>query len=126
MNERFIDNTDGTVTDSLTGLMWVRSPDSVTRTWQQALDYVKSLRLCGYADWRLPNINELERLVNAEQPNLATWLNTQGFSNVQSGFYWLSAYDPHDAWFFYMWYGDVNSSNKSSNCYVWPVRSGQR
>ena len=29
------------VTDNLTGLIWVRSPDSVARTWQQALDYAK-------------------------------------------------------------------------------------
>lgn len=78
------------ITDNLTGLMWVRSPDSVTRTWQQSLDYANGLSLCGYIDWRLPNVNELESLINAEQSNSATWLNTQGFSNVQSPYYWSS------------------------------------
>src|SRR4030067_533587 len=62
---RFTVSTDGyCVTDNLTGLMWVRSPDSVTRTWQQALDYANGLSLCGYTDWRLPNVNELESMVN--------------------------------------------------------------
>ncbi|MEK6545698.1 MAG: DUF1566 domain-containing protein, partial [Nitrospinota bacterium] len=79
------------VTDNLTGLMWVKSPDSTTRTWADALTYANNLSLCGYSDWRLPNINELESLINAEQSNIASWLNTQGFSfNLQALYYWSS------------------------------------
>lgn len=126
---RFTVSTDGyCVTDNLTGLMWVRSPDSLTRTWQQALDYANGLTLCGYTDWRLPNVNELERLVHAGQSNSATWLNTQGFSNVQSNYYWSStssANSTNYAWVVNMWGGNMYNSNKSNSSYVWPVRSGQ-
>ncbi len=117
------------VTDNLTGLMWVRSPDSVTRTWQQALDYANGLDLCGYTDWRLSNVNELESLVNAGQSNTAAWLNTQGFSNVQSSYYWSStsvADYSYDAWVVNMWNGSMGAGSKSYYYYyVWPVRSGQ-
>lgn len=129
-NPRFTASTDGyCVTDNLTGLMWVRSPDSVTRTWQQAIDYANGLSLCGYTDWRLSNVNELESLINAEQFNSATWLNTQGFSNVQSDYYWSStsvAYYTSYAWVVVMRGGGMGGLYKSNYYYyVWPVRSGQ-
>jgi len=118
------------VTDNLTGLMWTKNANlpGGYKTWQQALDYTNGLSLCGYTDWRLPNVNELESLINAEQNNSATWLNTQGFSNVQSSTYWSStslAYYPSYAWIVYMWDGYMGSGNKSNSSYVWPVRSGQ-
>jgi len=71
-NPRFIDNSDGTVTDQLTGLMWTQDGNApgpavcspaITKTWQGALDYVACLNTnayLGYTDWRLPNVNELE------------------------------------------------------------------
>ena len=82
-----VDGTGLCMTDNLTGLMWVRTPDSALRTWATALTYANGLSICGYDDWRLPNVNELESLINVEQTNSAAWLNTQGFSNVQAG-YW--------------------------------------
>ena len=116
------------ITDNLTGLMWVKSPDSTTRTWQQALDYANGLTLCGYSDWRLPNVNEFESLVNAEQSNTAAWLNTQGFSNVQSGVYWsstTSAYDTVLKWYVIMDFGYVYNHSDTVSGYVLPVRAGQ-
>ena len=128
-NPRFLDNGDGTITDNLTGLMWVKSPDSTTRTWTNAITYCESLTFVGYNDWRLPNVNELESLVNADAPDTAAWLNTQGFSNVQSGDYWSSstnAYSTRSAWYVRMWKGFVSSFGKGYNdSYVWPVRAGQ-
>ena len=53
------DPLNDVVTDNLTGLTWVRLPDNIHRTWGEALDYANDLSLCGYANWRLPNINEL-------------------------------------------------------------------
>ena len=87
-NPRFTVSGD-CVTDNLTGLMWAKNANLPNgyRTWQGALDFVASIiavsGLCGYHDWRLPNVNELESLVHAGQSNSATWLNTQGFTNVQ-------------------------------------------
>ncbi len=117
------------VTDNLTGLMWPRNGNlaGTTINWDSAIDYANNLTLCGYSDWRLPNINELESLVNADVPDTATWLNTQGFYNVQSsGIYWSSttgADGTSSAWLVGLWSGNVGSSGKDYNGYVWPVRS---
>ncbi|MFZ3065766.1 MAG: DUF1566 domain-containing protein [Nitrospirota bacterium] len=123
-----VDGTGLCVTDNLTGLMWVRTPDSVLRTWQAALDYANNLTLCGYSDWRLPNRKELRSLINYGQANTATWLNTQGFSNVQAYIYWSSstyAGNPTYGWIVSMWFGHVYGGNKAVTLYVWPVRAGQ-
>ncbi|MBI5048403.1 MAG: DUF1566 domain-containing protein [Deltaproteobacteria bacterium] len=123
-----VDGTWLCVTDNLTGLMWVKAPDSTTQTWENALNYANNLTLCGYSDWRLPNVNELESLRNAEQNNTATWLNTQGFSNVPAGNYWSSttyAGSTTSAWRVSMWYGYMSGTDKTSTFYVWPVRAGQ-
>jgi len=122
------------VTDNLTGLMWAKDANLPNggRTWQGALDYVASMNagsgLCGYKDWRLPNVNELESLINSGEADTANWLNSQGFSNVQSSYYWSSttcADGTDDAWVVYMWYGHVADFSKSYIYSVWPVRSGQ-
>jgi hypothetical protein len=118
------------VTDNLTGLIWTKNANlqGGAVTWQQALDYANSLTLGGYIDWRLPNVDELESLVNGAQSNTATWLNTQGFTNVQASDYWSSTTEaPYldDAWLVSMRYGWVATDVKSGNYYVWPVRSGQ-
>jgi formylglycine-generating enzyme required for sulfatase activity len=64
---RFHDNGNGTVTDNLTGLMWTQNANlpGSTVTWYQAVDFCNNLSQGGYTDWRLPNVNELEILVNA-------------------------------------------------------------
>ena len=139
------------VTDNLTGLMWAGdggTPALSTlcaggvATWQGALDYVACLNTndyLGYADWRLPNVDELESLVHAEYTKETTcggacttnaaWLNTQGFSNVQAYFYWSSTtYGilTSSAWEVDMVVGEVYTYDKTaSNFYVWPVRSGK-
>lgn len=139
-NPRFTDNGDGTVTDNLTGLIWTKDANApgpglcftaTWKTWQDALNYVDCLNTSaylGHSDWRLPNVNELETLINAKQPNTAAWLNTQGFSNVQLYHYWTStsiADNPGNAWVVHMWFGYMFSYGKSGDLYVWPVRSGQ-
>jgi hypothetical protein len=153
--QRFTTNADTTVTDNLTSLVWApnaETPTFMTCTggmmkWQDvaafpALQYVACLNTNNYlgrADWRLPNINELESLVHAEYTREscsgspcgtnAAWLNTQGFNGtVQSSSYWSStAYvlNAGKAWFVSMAGGDVLYGDKSDYCYVWPVRGGQ-
>ncbi len=123
-----VDGTGNCVTDNLTGLMWVKGPDSTKRTWQEALDYANGLTLCGYSDWRLPNVNELESLINAEQSDNATWLNNQGFSNVQSSNWYWSSTTPASqtsAACVGMWSGRESAYYKTDSYYVWPVRAGQ-
>jgi len=116
------------VTDNLTGLMWVKEPDSTRMTWDNALTYANGLTLGGYDDWRLPNVNELESLVNAGEPNTATWLDTQGFINVQPHYYWSSttyANDTDHAWGVVdMDTGGVGNDSKAGTYFAWPVRAG--
>ncbi|MHC4932818.1 MAG: Lcl C-terminal domain-containing protein [Planctomycetota bacterium] len=61
---RFVDNKDGTVSDLATGLMWVRSDSGKPMNWRQALAYCERLGLAGHRDWRLPNIKELQSIVD--------------------------------------------------------------
>lgn len=69
---RFVDNGDGTVTDTHTGLMWEQKvPGSGCLhcaqdlyMWTQAVtEWLPALNLTGYGDWRLPNEEELETIV---------------------------------------------------------------
>lgn len=55
----FTDNGDGTVTDNLTGLMWIKVLSTDTANWEQALIRAEASTLASYTDWRLPNIKEL-------------------------------------------------------------------
>ncbi len=138
-NPRFTINSDQTVTDNLTGLVWAKdggtpTVDSCTGgmlNWQGALDYVACLNTINYLnhnDWRLPNINELNSLANAGAMNVQTWLGRNGFHNIQS-LYWSSttyAINTSNALYIDITYGYVNNDIKPNahSYYVWPVRSG--
>ena len=121
------DATGKCITDNLTGLMWMQTPDITFRTWQEALDYANNLTLCGYSDWRLPDVNELEGLAaNAGVPNSVAWLNTQGFSNVHTEYYWSSttyAGNTTFAWTINMDDGDVFLDEKAYPYFALPVRA---
>jgi len=135
---RFTDNANGTVTDNLTGLIWLKNANCFgTQAWATAVASANTLAkgACGLTDgstagqWRLPNVLELHSLVNDQQAYLATWLNTQGFSGVQGdGFYWSSstfASNKDYACGVDMGYGRVNYNYKGNFYFVWPVRGGQ-
>ena len=102
---RFRDNLNGTVTDYLTGLIWLRDANCFgsATTWVNALNQVKSLEhgKCGVADysrpgdWRLPNILELLSLVHHNYDDLALpdtggtgqWEQGMPFYDVQPNTY---------------------------------------
>lgn len=146
------------ITDTLTGLIWPKNgiigfestngggliaqpnyanTDSALNqiTWVQALTAVANMntattKLCGYSDWRLPNVIELKSLVNYGQAYPAVWLNlpAQGFSNVQLYYYWSSstyAQNIIKAWTIYFLDGFFVANNKTAYDFnVWPVRGG--
>jgi len=144
-NPRFTDNGDGTVTDNLTGLIWLKNANCFgTRTWTQALSDCNGLESpsCGLSDnstagdWRLPNVKELQSLIDFEYygpalPNTAgtgKWTEGDSFTGVQSSeYYWSSttlADYPAIAWYVFMSHGAVVYISKTNSRYVWPVRGG--
>ena len=118
------------IADELTGLMWPKDGNlpAGTKTWIDALTYANDLTYCGYSDWRLPNVNELDSIVNAEHESIATWLNGQGFTNIMTQDYWsATTYAPYSekAWIVHLQVGLVLTRFKVLANYVWPVRAGQ-
>ena len=63
----FVDNGDGTVTDLATGLMWQQADSGVGMDWEDALDYAEDLELAGYDDWFLPDIKQLQSIIDYTQ-----------------------------------------------------------
>ena len=70
---RFNDNNDGTVTDRLTGLTWLKNANLYGEVpWEQALANAKKLASgmggltdgSSAGDWRLPNVNEFQSILN--------------------------------------------------------------
>jgi Protein of unknown function (DUF1566) len=127
-----IDSTGNCVTDSVSNLMWVRSPDSIARTLQQALKFANSLEICNSTDWRLPNVNELEYLINSKAANQAGFLNSQGFSNIQADNYWSSSIysgfdsdSDHSTSIITMANGGLGPIDRYVVHFVLPVRAGK-
>ena len=63
---KFIDNSDGTITDEATGLIWQKEDSKIAMDWKSALEYARSLNLAAQSDWRLPTVKELQSIVEYE------------------------------------------------------------
>jgi len=144
---RFTDNSDGTVTDHLTGLVWLQNANCFSATdWATALSTANGLAsgTCGLTDgstagqWRLPNINELESLVDVSQSNPAVaaanhfssiktdhayWSSTTYTALTSNAMAirftdgrWINGVDTGD--------GSFNNAKTTSTNYMWAVKSG--
>ena len=139
---RFTDNGDGTVTDNLTGLMWLKDANCFGLTkWQNALDTIVDFNAdpstyscqdysASYTDWRIPNKKEFHSLTDFSQYN-PSLPSGHPFANVQidyrHDYYWSSttyASNTSNAWIVDMWDGIIDNTNKTYINYVWPVRAG--
>ena len=63
----FVDNSDGTVSDEATGLMWAQDDSGEGMDWESALAWAEQMNdenYLGHNDWRLPNAKELQSLVD--------------------------------------------------------------
>jgi hypothetical protein len=134
---RFTDNGNGTVKDNLTGLIWLKNANCFgTQVWAAALSNANSLASgsCGLSDgsvagsWRLPNIRELQSLIDYSAANPVLPAGNP-FANTNSSTYWSSTYvstGPSSAWVVYFYNADVNIADKAATAsLVWPVRNGQ-
>jgi hypothetical protein len=137
-NARFTDNEDGTVTDNLTGLIWLKNANCFgPRTWYNALSDCNGLAsgICGLTDgsdagkWRLPHIKELQSLIDFSHYPISL-PSLHPFTNVLTGLYWSSTTFTslnENAWFVAMFEGSVYYDFKSNDSnFVWPVRGGRQ
>ncbi len=145
---RFTDNLDGTVTDNLTGLIWLRNASCFgAQSLANALQAANTLASgsCGLSDgsvagdWRIPNIKELQSLINygpflafarvalTNAAGTGVWTEGDPFSGVQSERYWSSTAGGGGrptTWTVWLYDGltqDLGSGG-NGNVYVWPVR----
>lgn len=133
------------VTDKATNLTWMRRGDmpiasnmnetggSVTSAgnWTAAFTYVATLNAALYGgcnDWRVPNIKELQSIVNYQVWAPAVYRDLLGyFTGSVSNVYWSSttvADDTTNAWGVDYIDGVVYYGGKTDAYYVRPVRGG--
>ena len=96
-SSRFIDNGNGTVSDTVTGLVWQQSDSGNKKDWEGAFQYIQGLNqqpFAGYSDWRLPNQMELYSIVDLGNYNPA--INSV-FSGTHNDLYWSSTSMYQDA-----------------------------
>jgi hypothetical protein len=125
---------DGTVTDNLTGLIWLKNANCFgERTWVEALSDCNGLAdgQCGLTDgsqvgdWRLPNLRECHSLIDygSSDPALPSG---HPFTNVEMT-YWSSTNNasyPWISWHVSLLSGSVSYNNKTDPYFVLAVRGG--
>ena len=138
----FVLHGDGTVTHTRTGLMWMRcglgqswtgsgcDGSANGYTWRNALNAAQDVNhtggFAGHTDWRLPNKNELESIV--EERCWSPAINAAVFPNTPNSWYWSSspyAVSSVNAWNVSFNNGRVYWYGKDNGNHVRLVRAGQ-
>jgi hypothetical protein len=75
-DKRFVDNGDGTITDTQTHLMWMKQESYQQTgqwiTWLESFDFVKKANETGFAnyyDWQMPTLADLKTLHEPDKTN---------------------------------------------------------
>jgi hypothetical protein len=122
-----LDNHNGTITDTETGLVWKQSTEGVKRSWNGAVQYCEDLNFAGYDDWRLPRIDELRTIVNFNRSKPATDPLFVVHADPKYSFTWSSSIyvnKPWGAWFIDFYDGMVDAWSMTDVYYVRCVRGG--
>jgi hypothetical protein len=148
---QYIDHGDGTITDTATKLMWKRCSEGLSGVnckegkiekykWDDAVQRFKDVEYAGYADWRLPTLDELKTLVycsNGVKDKDDGWcnkgsetptINQQAFPNTEVNWFWSGSpvADFSDyAWLVSFNYGNSYSDYRNGSYAVRLVRGGQ-
>ena len=134
---RFLKHGNGTVTDTVSGLMWAQCAEGLSGsactvgeaanfTWEEALIRARDSVLAGYTDWRLPNLKELFSMV--EERCVDPAINLAVFPNTPASYFWSaspSADSSHFAWIVGFMNGGADYGSRYSYSQVRLVRSGQ-
>jgi len=86
----YVINSPFTAFDKVTRLQWQREDDNTERSWNEALDYCSDLILGAKSDWYLPDILELQSILDYGR-SVAPIINTSVFPGTESGSYWSSS-----------------------------------
>lgn len=127
--ERFVDNGDGTISDTRVlpngkRLMWMKEGSQERLKYEEVEEFVVELNKEQYPDWRLPTIEELFSLVDFTRREPAI----NPLFKCESAGYWsstpyVSTSGPYDfAWFVYFFDGFVSLDLRNFEYYVRPVR----
>jgi hypothetical protein len=95
---KFIDNGDGTMTDTTHKIMRMKTPPWREKLWDDANLYAKELELAGHKDWRLPTaaeLNDLVMAVKADPDGNCEWFKKMGFGDMDCAAYWSG--DPEES-----------------------------
>jgi len=90
----YTNNSDGTTTDNVTGLMWARGASIISYTWATALSSCTTTMNSGsgyanYTDWRLPNALELLSIADYGVAS-GPYINNTDFPGTMANYYWTS------------------------------------
>jgi len=145
----YVDNRDGTITDSNTGLIWEKlSDDGSIHDWDNRYTWLDAFAVkiatlnagggfAGATDWRVPNIRELRSIVDFRKsnPSVSPAFNTGCVPGVtvldgsctQKPYHWSSTayeWDPYYAFNVGFFSGISQVEDKDDSLYVRAVRGG--
>ena len=112
--DRFVVTGD-VIRDNRTGLVWSKEIKNTGVKWEQAKQYCENLTTWWKTNWRLPDITELNSILNDTCITLATY---EEFNIVGSNIYWSSttyANSAGDAWVLYFYRGSTHVNDKVGN-----------
>jgi hypothetical protein len=124
----YSDNSNGTITDNVTGLMWQREYNASEHYDSEAEGYCAGLSLAGFFDWRTPSDFELMTIV--DYGSTAPAINATYFPNTRTEFYWTLTDAKTSTFFTSRWGVDFQAGNLGTPStfkkgYTRCVRGGQ-
>jgi len=124
--DRFVDNGDGTVTDTKTGLMWAAKDNGNLINWPNALSYCQNYNVGGLTDWRMPTLSELKSLYDPKEKNKHGY-HVNKLIDISAASCWSADTRDYEAARFNFTYGEVFWLRKSFSgpSRVLPVRSAK-
>jgi len=132
INDRFTDNGDGTISDNLHKIEWVKDPTQLGEvfckkmTFEEAEKACKELSFINKTGWRMPTLQEEFSIRDYKRSNPAWDIDI--FGGNFDDWYWTSetcAWNSGAAWCVSSLSGYVFNYGKVELYYVRPVRSSQ-